>query len=64
MYQKNQVKYFIKDENNNKLFLNEDSNEILNKFNSVKKIINEVNDKTPSKIDSKGAYKHERDRIV
>ena len=64
MYRTNQIKFYVKDENGNKLFLNDDSNKILNEFNNVRRIINEVKHKTPSKIDFKRAYSHEKDKIV
>lgn len=59
-----EIKYYVKTENGNKLFLNEDSNKILNEFNKIRRIVDEVNGKLPSKNDFKGAYRNERDKIV
>lgn len=64
MYRKSQIKYYIRDKEGRKLFLNDDSNKILNEFNGVRRIISEANHKTPHKTDFKGAYSHERDKIV
>lgn len=44
MYRKNQIKYYVKDKNGNKLFLNEDANKILNKFNTIKKVVNDISE--------------------
>lgn len=64
MYRKNQIKYYVRDEEGRKLFLNDDSNKILNDFNRVKQIVDEINNKIPSKNDFKGAYSHEKDKII
>lgn len=45
MYQKNQIKYYIRDQEGRKLFLNDDSNKILNEFNGVRKIIDDISKK-------------------
>ena len=64
MYRKSQIKYYIRDQEGRKLFLNNDSNKILNEFNGVRRIASEANCKTPSKTHFKGAYSHERDKLV
>lgn len=64
MYRKSQIKFYIKDAEGRKLFLNDDSNKILNEFNGIRRIVDEVNNRTPSKNDFKGAYSHEKDKIV
>ena len=61
---KPKIKYYVKDAEGRKFFLNEDSNRILNELNHIKRIIDEVNSKSPSKNDFKGAYSHERSKIV
>ncbi len=61
---KSKIKYYIRDQEGRKFFLNDDSNKILNDFNRVKQIVSEVNHRTPSKNDFKGAYSHEKDKIV
>ena len=63
-YQKNKIKYYIKDSEGRKFFLNDDSNKILNEFNHVKQIVDKVNHKIPFKIDFKVPYSHERDKTV
>lgn len=37
-----EMKYYVKDEDNQKLYLNKEANKTLNEFNKVKKIINEI----------------------
>jgi GMP synthase PP-ATPase subunit len=64
MYRKSQIKFYVKDAEGRKLFLNDDSNKILNEINDVRRIVSEVNCKTPSKNDFNRAYSHERDKIV
>ena len=64
MYRTNQIKFYVKDENGNKLFLNDDSNKILNEFNNVRRIINEVNNRTPSKNDFKVVYTNKNIKTI
>lgn len=64
MYRKSQIKYYIRDQEGRKFFLNDDSNKILNEFNGVKRIVSEANCKIPPKTDFKVANSHERDKIV
>ena len=61
---KSKIKYYIKDAEGRKLFLNDDSNKILNEFNDVRKNISKANNKIPSKTNFKISYSHERDKIV
>lgn len=63
-YLKNKIKFYVKDAEGRKLFLNDDSNKILNELNDIKRIVSEVNHKTPSKTHFKGAYSNEKDEIV
>lgn len=64
MYRKSQIKYYIRDQEGRKLFLNDDSNKILNEFNGVRRIVSEANHKTPSKTDFKVVNSYERNKIV
>lgn len=44
-YQKNKIKFYVKDAEGRKLFLNDDSNKILNELNGIKRIVSDINKK-------------------
>lgn len=48
-----ETKYYVKNEDNQKLYLNKEANKTLNDFNKVKKVISEMN---VNRAKKKGEY--------